>query len=187
MYLNYSLPFNSIDDDELEFIFGDFTRFPKDEDMDRLKRLKFNPFSIATDISYKTENFLSENCESQDCDYYLPNAFLHFHTNNLSIISLDIRGLVNKFDPFENLLDTLKQHFSIISLTETWLNDHNSGENFGLGLAYKRRDRMFAETRHFLSRVYMNVVQPRQFPWEYPGRLKREIFKYGSKKCVSKI
>ena len=46
--------------------FGDFTRFPKDEDMDRLKRLKFNPFSFSTDINSKTEYFLSENFECQD-------------------------------------------------------------------------------------------------------------------------
>ena len=51
------LPFHLIDDDEFEFIFGDFTRFPKDEDMDRLKRLKFNPFSTSTDINSKTEYF----------------------------------------------------------------------------------------------------------------------------------
>ena len=132
MCLTYSLPFHQIDDDEFEFIFGDFTRFPKDEDMDRLKRLKFNPFSFSTDINSKTEYFLSENFECQDCNYYLPSDFPHFDDKDMSIINLNIRSLANKFDTFKNLLDTLKQRFSIISLTETWLNEHKSVENFGL-------------------------------------------------------
>ena len=50
----------------------------------------------------------------------------------MSIINLNIQSLANKFDTFKNRLDTLKQHFSIISLTETWLNQHISVENFGL-------------------------------------------------------
>lgn len=132
MCLTYSLPFHSIDDDEFEFIFGDFTQLPKDEDMDRLKRLKFNPFSFSTDMNSKIENFLSENLECQDCNYYLPNDFPHFDNKDLSIINLNIRSLANKLDRFNHLLDTLKQPFSIINLTETWLNEHKGGENFGL-------------------------------------------------------
>ena len=108
MCLTDSLPFHLIDDDELEFIFGDFTRFPKDEDMDRLKRLKFNPFSFSTDINSKTEYFLSENFECQDCNYYLPSDFPHFDDKDMSIINFNIRSLANKFDTFRNLLDTLK-------------------------------------------------------------------------------
>ena len=99
--------------------------------MDRLKRLKFNPFSFPTDINSKTEYFLSENFECQDCNYYLPSDFPHFDDKDMSIINLNIRSLANKFDTFKNLLDTLKQRFSIISLTETWLNEYKSVENFG--------------------------------------------------------
>ena len=47
------------------------------------------------------------------------------------ILSLNIRSIANKFDSFSNLLNTLKRPFSVINLTETWLNDINS-ENFNL-------------------------------------------------------
>jgi hypothetical protein len=50
---------------------------------------------------------------------------------NLTILNLNIRSIANKFDAFKHVLNTLKQPFSIISLTETWLNEQNS-ENFGL-------------------------------------------------------
>ena len=78
--------------------------------MDRLKRLKFNPFSFSTDINSKTEYFLSENFECQDCNYYLPSDFPHFKFDDkdMSIINFNIRSLANKFDTFRNLLDTLK-------------------------------------------------------------------------------
>jgi exonuclease III len=50
---------------------------------------------------------------------------------NLSILNLNIRSLANKFDAFKNVLNSLNRAFSIISLTETWLNDQTS-ENFNL-------------------------------------------------------
>ena len=46
-------------------------------------------------------------------------------------MNLNIRSIANKFDTFKNLLNSLNHVFSIISLTETWLNDQNS-ENFNL-------------------------------------------------------
>ena len=59
---------------------------------------------------------------------YLPNDFavINSDSKKLSILNLNIRSIANKFDSFRNLLNTLKQPFSIISLTETWLNDKNS-------------------------------------------------------------
>ena len=77
------------------------------------------------------------NFDSLTCDYCLPNDFNspsnHNNNNNkyLSILNLNIRSIANKFDSFNNLLSTLKHPFSIISLTETWLNDHTS-INFNL-------------------------------------------------------
>jgi hypothetical protein len=50
----------------------------------------------------------------------------------LSILNLNIRSFIaNKFVAFKNLLNSLNHTFSIISLTETWLNDQTS-ENFNL-------------------------------------------------------
>jgi exonuclease III len=79
---------------------------------------------------------MPENLDDLTCNYYLPNDFAMTNGNitdnkNLLILNLNIRSIANKFDSFRNLLSTLKQPFSIISLTETWLNDQNS-ENFHL-------------------------------------------------------
>ena len=69
--------------------------------MDRLKRLEFNPFSFSTDINSKTEYFLLESFEYQDCNYYPPSDFPHFDNKDMSIINLNIRSLANKFDTFK--------------------------------------------------------------------------------------
>ena len=130
MCLIYSLPFHSIDDSEFNFIFGNFSRIPSDEDMDRLTQLKFNPFDIDNNI---LNNQHSVRFDDLTCNYHLPNDFTKNNTNdkNLSILNLNIRSLANKFDAFKNVLNSLNHAFSIISLTETWLNDETS-ENFNL-------------------------------------------------------
>ena len=130
MCLIYSLPFQSIDDSEFNYIFGNFSRIPSDEDMDRLTQLKFNPFDIDNNI---LNNQHSVRFDNLTCNYHLPNDFTKNNTNdkNLSILNLNIRSLANKFDAFKNVLNNLNHAFSIISLTETWLNDETS-ENFNL-------------------------------------------------------
>ena len=105
--------------------------------MDRLTQLKFNPFDFDYNItkSKHFENYTAANLNCLACNYYLPNDFAVLNTDSaskkLSILSLNIRSIANKFDSFSNLLNTLKRPFSVISLTETWLNDINS-ENFNL-------------------------------------------------------
>ena len=44
---------------------------------------------------------------------------------------LNIRSISNKFDSFENLLNSINKTFQIIGLTETWLNGMNN-DNFKL-------------------------------------------------------
>ena len=68
---------------------------------------------------------MQENLDCLTCNYYLPNDFpaINSDSKKLSILNLNIRSIANKFDSLRNLLNTLKQPFSIISLTETWLND----------------------------------------------------------------
>ena len=100
-------------------------------------QLKFNPFDFDCNITKSNhfENYTAANLECLACNYYLPNDFAMLNTDStskkLSILSLNIRSIANKFDSFSNLLNTLKRPFSAISLTETWLNDINS-ENFNL-------------------------------------------------------
>ena len=47
----------------------------------------------------------------------------------LSILHLNLRSVSNKFDALKNYLNSLNRKFTIIALTETWLND-NDYDNF---------------------------------------------------------
>ena len=46
-------------------------------------------------------------------------------------MNFNIRSIVNKFDSFKFFLESFKNAFSVISLTETWLNNQNC-EDFNL-------------------------------------------------------
>ena len=59
------------------------------------------------------------------------NTFLKDLTRpeNLSRLHLSIRGLRSNLDDFHTLLEESKHPFNVISLTETWLNDHEFKTN----------------------------------------------------------
>ena len=125
--LSNSLPFNSIDPLDFNFTFGDFSRLPSEEDMDKLMRLKFNPFDTKhTSIGNDDYDMLT-NINNISCKYYLPNDISRDIPSNehFSILNLNIRSIINKFDSLKYLLKSLKHSFSIISLTETWLDNEN--------------------------------------------------------------
>ncbi len=79
---------------------------------------------------------LSENNANLDksskinSEYYLPTDFKEQinetnQNNNFSMIYLNIRSMINKFDSFKELIYSLNKPFQIIGLTETWLNETN--------------------------------------------------------------
>ena len=129
--LAYSLPFQTLDDLDYEFTVLNGNNV-SEQDMDRLRQLKFNPFDTDSNIAL-TENNANLNHSSKiNCEYYLPNDFKKvlktktFTSNNiLSMMHLNTRSLNNKFDSFKQLLNSLIVPFQIIGLTETWLNDTN--------------------------------------------------------------
>ena len=44
--------------------------------------------------------------------------------DELSLLHMNIRSIKNKFDELSDYLTSLKYHFSIIGLTETWLSEN---------------------------------------------------------------
>ena len=52
-----------------------------------------------------------------------------FKDNEFSILHLNIRSVVNKFDDLKAYLNSLEYKFSIIELSETWLNPDNINES----------------------------------------------------------
>jgi exonuclease III len=51
--------------------------------------------------------------------------------NNFSVLCLNIRSIVNKFDMLKQLIKSTQDNFEIIGLTETWLGETNY-KNFNL-------------------------------------------------------
>ena len=131
--LSDALPFTSIDELDFNFTFGDFTRLPSAEDMDKLMRLKFNPFDDKQSSTDFSNSQILDNFNNITCKYYLPKDIsLEINNNkNFSILNFNIRSIVNKFDSFKFFLESFKNAFSVISVTETWLNNQNC-EDFNL-------------------------------------------------------
>ena len=131
------LPFTHIDDVEFQFIFGNYNWIPNDKDIERLSQLKFNPFEMVKSIGQASNDTTNTiDLSNIKCDYFLPRDLLSEQQtsntcNNISILHLNIRSICNKFYSFKELLNSLNETFSVISLTETWLNDNNA-ENFKL-------------------------------------------------------
>jgi len=71
------------------------------------------------------------NCKISANKYYLSNEFT-YHVDrlaskgNMSLLHVNIRSLRNKFDSFLDYINLLNYPFSIIALTETWLNNNDT-------------------------------------------------------------
>ena len=105
-------------------------------DSERLDSLKFNPL-----LSTSYRNF--SRCKDRDpdfnfypqlhdCEYYTEGSFnnrlvdLNVHTNNrgnLALFHLNIHSISYKLDRFSIFLGGVALKFSVIGISETWLDD----------------------------------------------------------------
>ena len=135
--LDDALPYHHVDDDAdfmaaiSENIFE--TNFMYKE----LDQMIFNPFEINDFIDNPMNDidpdfhFYSEAhyIESTQCDYYLEDKFVSRISSSerlqrsLSLFHMNIRSLPKHFDELDMYLESLKFMFSIIGLTETWLDE----------------------------------------------------------------
>jgi hypothetical protein len=127
------LPFNQLDDDSFELALYEMTNGRVNLDEDRLAYLKFNPLSFD---NYKNlslsqnidpdSNFYSDICS---CDYYTESGLSKTiqdncaYSEDLSFFHLNIRSLGRNFDSLTNLLLLVDHKFSVIGISETWLQD----------------------------------------------------------------
>ena len=84
-------------------------------------------FDIDPDIQFYNELHHPAGNISQ---YYLEDAFNSKidgkdSARHLSIFHVNIRSLQNKFADLDGYLSVLKQQFSVIGITETWISDAN--------------------------------------------------------------
>ena len=138
--LHCCLPFNNLSDDSFLETSGNEISLL---DRSKIENFIFSPYKQDLlevhkhgDRNLLKDNFLDENL--------MPNSTSHFYSslefnslvanrqlteNKLSFLHLNIRSIRNKFDALLNYLHLLTHKFSIIGLTETWLNDMD-GDNF---------------------------------------------------------
>ena len=106
------------------------------DEVAKLRDLTFNPFSLSNrGRSYLTinsdldpdHNYFNTIINYMDaCDYHDEGSFkqmIKSSTNtDFSILHLNIRSIMNKFDDFKAYLDSLDHEFSVIGLSETSKN-----------------------------------------------------------------
>ena len=86
--------------------------------------------SIEMDDSYERLDLGFNNDTVDSCDYLDYGELTRDRSvmNNLTVLQLNIRGLLNKQDKLKNLLNDIKNdsRVDVAMLVETWLNKNNS-------------------------------------------------------------
>lgn len=134
------LPFWQLNEDEFKNLVKHSNLNLSNNEINKLRNLIFNPFSInsrgKTFLTLKNElnsdynyyNVLANYVD--ECDYDHEDSFnqLAKVSNNIqdfSLLHLNIRSMVNKYDDFQAYLESLKYSFPLIGITETWFNKEN--------------------------------------------------------------
>ena len=155
--------------------------------LDILQSKVFNPFEFNSD----NESFIDDidpdvnfyNALSQDLsynsDYYLSDKFKNkciekgFNSDCFSFIHLNIRSVPKNINQFELYLRNIQHEFSIIGLSETWLNESNFSlyNIVGYNHVYKYREKKsgggvsmyIKESLHYTSRedlsIFNNIIE----------------------------
>ena len=128
------LPFNHLDDTAFNAVLYEFEHGPLNFDLDRLESLIFNPIeylpstlenSFITNLDpdlnfndlmpsnsrYMIESEINELVTDKPCN------------SGMSFLHINCRSLIGNFDRFRVLTTNLLDSFSVIGVSETWLND----------------------------------------------------------------
>ena len=134
-------PFNNIDDDaQFKLAILETHHIASRLGLEHLECMEFNPFEINDDnaflpscdadpdLQYYNDQTYLENVSN--CKYYTEDTFSklcddHSLNNCFSIVQLNIRSTPKNLGNFENYLGGLNHSFTVIGISETWLNDTN--------------------------------------------------------------
>ena len=124
-------PFNHYDDDndfltEIDSFFGKL----------HIDDTEFNPFEIDDETvlfplfnADPDFNFYNNAAQAATSDYYVEDSFnAEFDGvsgQSLSVIHLNVRSVPRNLDKFVHYISNLKVNFTVIGLSETWLNETN--------------------------------------------------------------
>ena len=138
MCITEIFPFNNIED-EVDFLANiDASTLPRNS-MCYLSDKVFIPFelndkdhsSLLCDPDPDLHYFNSFNQVKANSNYYTETSFKEHVTkctnakDMFSMCHLNIRSISKNLSSFENYLETIQYNFTMIGLTETWLNDTN--------------------------------------------------------------
>jgi len=110
-----------------------------DNEFTKLKNLTFNPFSrnnngktyltLNSDLDPDQNYYNQIITQVESCDYHDEDTFKCMTKDSkgdeFSVLHLNTRSILNKFDDLKAYLNSLEYEFSVIGLSETWLNQNN--------------------------------------------------------------
>ena len=112
-----------------------------------------------------SHNSLDETIQLPSCQYYLPNQFRETFSqslNDFSILHVNARSLSKNFDALKELLFITKYRFSMICVTETWLNEKSpllfDIDNYSL-LHVDRRDMKGGGVAIYVNDIYQFKIR----------------------------
>jgi hypothetical protein len=131
-----ALPFYDLDDESFLLCLYEFENGTITYDEDKLSSLFFNPLLLKNKhhfaLNYNLdpdENFLHE-LNNTACDYYVEDQFnemlrqeFQYANSMFSTLHLNIRSISQNKSRFNEWLSALSIKFSVIGITETWLNE----------------------------------------------------------------
>ena len=86
-----------------------------------------------TEIDPDMQFYLESNyIKNTKCDYYIEHTFvkniskIHEQKRALSMFHMNIKSLPKHFDELQQYLNMLEYDFSVIGISETWLNENNA-------------------------------------------------------------
>ncbi len=129
-----NLPFNHIEEED-EFRSALSDNIIRNLSLDDLNENLFNPLDLNIEcndplLEHDPDiHFYNEVQSNSTCSYHSEDSFVKMCKNaeiisdNFSMIHCNIRSLPKNLDSFAHLLNNLELQFSLIGLSETWLND----------------------------------------------------------------
>ena len=153
VFPEFSFPFNDLDEADFNLAIYEMQNGPVRYDADRLASLSFNPLlhNIRTNLARSFDLDPDTNLRdlfSNECEYFNEDQFNDMLSSedsricdSFSLLHLNIRSLQCNASKLTDLLSNVSLKFSLIGISETWLNDSSSSVDIdGYSFVHKSRE-----------------------------------------------
>ena len=153
VFPEFSFPFNDLDDADFNLAIYEMQNGLVRFDADRLASLSFSPLlhnmrtTLALSFDLDPDTKLRD-LFSDDCEYFIDYQFNDMLSSEdsricdrFSLLNLNIRSLQCNAGKLTDLLSNVNLKFSLIGISETWLNDSSSSVDIdGYSFVHKSRE-----------------------------------------------